>query len=146
MPISSFTDARNAVMDKFTTAWNAQSDPPEIIYEDSKRDNADTKPDGDTPWVRIQMRHLTGDQRTLGQVGARRFERRGLITVSIYTPAGLGLTTADTLSKVALDAFEGQETAPDTVLFRNVRMNEVGVVDAHFLVNVLAEFDYQEVK
>lgn len=144
MPVSSFSDARNAVMDKFTTAWNAQADPPVLLYEDVHTE--DDRPTGDSPWAWVQMRHLTGDQATLGEVGNRRFERRGLITVEIYVPAGLGLTTADDLSKVAQDAFEGQETAPDAVLFRNVRMNEVGRNGPWFQVNVLAEFDYQEVK
>jgi hypothetical protein len=142
MPISTFTEARDLVMLHFTTAWDAQTPPvPLLLYDDRHRDLPDN-----APYARITMRHNVSDQRTLGNTGNRRFRRFGVITVQIFALSNQGLATADTFAKVALDAFEGNNTAPTEVHFRNVRMNEVGEDGPWFQTNVIADFDYDEIK
>lgn len=142
MPISTLVEARDKVMLHFTTAWNAQTPPiPLLIYDDRHRDLPDN-----APYARITMRHNVMDQRTLGNIGNRRFRRFGIITVQIFTLSNQGLATADVFAKVALDAFEGSNTAPDEIHFRNARINEVGEDGPWFQTNVLVDFDYDEIK
>lgn len=92
------------------------------------------------------MRHNVMDQQTLGSVGNRRFRRFGIITVQIFTLGDQGLSTADVFAKVALDAFEGNSTAPTEIHFRNSRINEVGEDGPWFQTNVIVDFDYDEIK
>lgn len=143
MPIATITAGRNAIYKQFTDTWNAQTPPvPTIFYDDKQFD----LPDGDTTWAFVMVRHDGSEQATLGEVGGRRFRRRGRVVVQVRTPTGLGLSTNDVYSKVALDAFEGVETAPDQVIFRNARLQEEGTDGAWFLTNVISEFEYDEVK
>ncbi len=142
MPISTMTEARDKVMLHFTTAWDAQSGTvPLLLYDDRHRDLP-----ANAPYARITMRHNVMDQRTLGGVGNRRFRRFGVITVQVFTLSNQGLATADVFAKVALDAFEGNSTAPDEIHFRNSRINEVGEDGPWFQTNVLVDFDYDEIK
>jgi len=144
MPISSITDARNAIQTLFKTAWDAQTPPvPVVLYADVRKEVPATS----DPWTRITVVHNTSTQVTLGQIGNRRFRRFGLVSVEVYTPFGTGLTDNDRFVKVAIDAFEGNTTGgEDTVEFRNVRSNEIGSDGSWFQTNVIAEFEYDEVK
>lgn len=144
MPISDIALARDAIISLFKTAWEAQTPPvPTLFFEDIHFDRQDTN----TVWARIIVRHTTGFQATLSTgSGNRRFRRLGLVNVEIYTPPGSGLTEADKFAKVALDAFEGNSTALDAVVFRNVRVNELGQTGQWYQTNVICEFDYDEVK
>jgi hypothetical protein len=68
------------------------------------------------------------------------------VTAQIFTEFGDGQVLADSLATVARDAFEGEVTSPGRVIFRNVRAVDVGP-DGHWTqTNVLAEFEYDEVK
>lgn len=144
MPISDIAVARDAIISLFKTVWEAQASPiPLLFYEDINFDS----PDAGTAWARIIVRHTTGFQATLSTgSGNRRFRRFGLVNVEIYTSPGSGLTEADKFAKVALDAFEGNSTALDAVVFRNVRVNELGQTGQWYQTNVICEFDYDEVK
>ncbi len=96
MPVSSITEARDAIYLQFETVWNAQTPPvPTLFYDDKEFDI----PDGDTPWAFLMVRHAFSDQATLGEIGNRRFRRKGTVTVQVRTPTGLGLSTNDTLVK-----------------------------------------------
>jgi hypothetical protein len=143
MPITSITDARDEILDHFTTAWNAQTPPvPLLLYGDKHTDLPD-----DAPFARITVVHGPSEQVSVGgETGNRRFRRFGVITVQIFALAGDGLSSADSFAKIALDAFEGDKTGLDRVTFRNVRINEVGEDGPWMQVNVLADFDWDTVK
>jgi hypothetical protein len=142
MPISSITEARDDIIGLFTTAWNAQTPPiPLLIYQDKESDLPDN-----APFARLSIEHTIFNQQTLANVGNRRFRRFGIITVQIFSLAGEGLANADVFAKVALDAFEGKATGADSIEFRNVRINEIGIDGPWFQTNVLAEFEYDEIK
>jgi hypothetical protein len=142
MPVATLVAARNLVMSHFKTLWDAQTPPvPLLIYDDRHQDLP-----ANAPFARIAMRHGPMDQRTFGNTGNRRFRRFGIITVQIFALANQGLATADLYAKVALDAFEGQNTAPDEIHFRNTRVNEIGQDGPWFQINVISEFDYDELK
>lgn len=147
MPIATIKEARNEILDHFTTAWNAGTPPiPLLLYDDKHEDLP-----ADAPYARIVVKHnLTprvtiGAPVALGGNGAR-FRRFGIVTVQIFTISGDGLTTADDLVDLAVDAFEGESTGSDRIEFRATRPNEIGQDGPWFQTNVIAEFDYDRVK
>lgn len=138
------TQARDEMLALHRTAWLADSaskDYP-IRYWDVAYEG-----DPDTPWVRVTVRHEDGRQVTLSnEAGARRFRHFGVITVQVFTKYGTGLTLNDQLVRITKNAFEGAVTSPGRVIFRNVRVNEVGQDGQWFQTNVLADFEYDEVR
>lgn len=146
MPIATTTEARDEILSYFTTAWNAGPLPPILLYDDKVRDLPT-----DAAYARVTVQHNVFNQATIGGKvssggGGQRFRRSGVVTVQIFTPFGDGLTTADPLVDLALDAFEGENTGSDRIEFRNVRENEVGHDGVWHQTNVLAEFEYDRVK
>jgi len=99
-----------------------------------------------SPWARVVLRHATSEQATLsGVAGNRRFRRSGSITVQIFTPVGEGLPSDEDLPKIVQDAYEGV-TTPGGVIFRSVAISEIGSDREWFQVNVVASFEYDEIK
>lgn len=149
MPITTITQARDDILEMFTTAWNTNTPAitgtvPEVRYQGVEE--ASEPPTGD-PWARVSVTHVTGTQSSMGETGNRNFEHAGIVTMQLFVPMedddGLGIM--DQLIKVAVDAFEG-ECSTNGVWFRNVRVNEVGPDRPWFNVNVLADFEYRIVK
>lgn len=147
MPINTRTEARDEILDHFTTAWNAGTPPiPELLYDDKHKDLPE-----DAPYARITLVHGPSPQVTVGGKqslggGGQRFRRFGIVTVQIFSVSGDGLTDGDVLVDLAVDAFEGENTGSDRVEFRNVRANEIGQDGPWFQTNVVAEFTYDRVK
>ncbi len=117
-----------------------------VIWDDTRRDI----PSEESPpatWARVTVRHLTSEQASLSdEAGVRRYTRRGQVTVQIFTPLkGDGLVAADSIASAIQGAFLGVST-PNGVWFRSVRTNEVGIDGSWFQTNVLAEFQYDEVR
>lgn len=146
-----YEEARDFILDKFKVAWDANTSVingsvPAVEYQNvspSKNPLAD----GNKAWARVTVRHATGEQRSMGTAGGRIFTRYGIVTIQIFVPTGKqGLVLADRLGKVAVDAFEGEETSTGNVWFRNVTYREVGVDGNWFQVNVIAEFEYDVTK
>ena len=144
MPIATIEEARDEILTYFTAAWAPTG--VTLLYDDLPHDLPE-----DASWARITVQHNTFTQVTLGGKvalggGGSRFRRNGLVTVQIFTPSGDGLTTADPLVDLAVDAFEGEDTGSDRIEFRNARANEVGNDGAWHQTNVTAEFEYDRVK
>lgn len=135
--MTSAANAMDDMLSMFTAAWM----PRELYYENIPEDRLKTE----DPFARIMVRHASGVQRTLGEVGHRMFNRSGVVVVTIYAPQEKGLSESIELAKVAVDAYEGK-SSPNGVWFRNVRMNEVGRSGNFRLTNVLADFTYDETK
>ena len=144
MSVSTVTQARDEMLAKFLVAWKASStscDLP-VIYGDV----VEGVP-ASGAWARIVVRHNTGGAATIGgETGNRRFRHAGIVMVQIFTEHADGQVLSDLLAEIANDAFEGEVTSPGRVIFRNVRINEVGLDGQWFQVNVLAEFEYDRVK
>lgn len=138
-------EAVDDIYTKFKVAWDTVGHP--VIFQDVPLDTAaqaaiDTQ---EIPWCRVSIRHNTRVQATLNGPGGRRFDARGIFIGEIYTPTGDGMTLARSLSRLVEQAFEGIST-PNGVWFRNVRTQEIGP-DGNFThVNVIAEFQYDEVR
>lgn len=131
-----FTEARDEILAICHVAWIAQASPPDLYYWDIPHD-----PPTDTAWSRITVRYSLGRNKAIGN---RIFLRGGTVTWQIFTIFGDGLSSADAFSKVAADSMQGKST-PGGVWFRNVRMREIGQDGDYFQVQVLADFEYDEV-
>ena len=142
--IDTMTQAEDEMQALFRAAWLADPDGAQapIVYWDVSQ-----KPPKTGAWCRITIRHLTGGQVAVGgPEGSRRYTHHGLVSVQVFTPMGGGRVLSDTLTMVARHAFEGKATSPGRVIFRNVRVNEVGRDGKWFQVNVLADFEYDQVR
>lgn len=134
------TEARDQITELFTTAWATTGHT--VVFDDKPG----SKPTTEAPWARFLVRHAAGAQGSLaGDNGRRRWTRTGFVTVQIFTPIGEGLSRSDVLAKIVLDAYEGQTTSGGA-WFRNARANEIGPDGDWFQVNVLVDFEYDEVK
>ena len=148
MAYLSITDARNDILMLFQTAWvaggvDSDGNPVPVAYDDVPFD----RPAAGSPWARLEMRHTSGAQATVGGApGSRRFRRFGIITVKLFTPMGQGLTLSDTLVNVTLGAFEGMQTKVDGAFFYNCHTVEVGQSDDWHQTNVLIEFQWDQIR
>lgn len=141
---ATLTQARDEMLAVFRTAWLADSVSSSlpVLYPDT----ADDLPDSGA-WARVTVTHGTGGQVTLaGDSGQRRYRHTGFITVELYTPRGDGLVLNDQLATIVKHAFEGVTTSPGHVTFYRVRVREVGSDGQWFHTNVLADFEYDEVR
>jgi hypothetical protein len=116
-------------------------------FEDVVTDQAPTSQNGSgdpDPWVCIEVQHVGGGQSSLGKPRAR-FTRHGLVFVKVYTPRGKGMSTADEIAQIVLDASEGQ-SSPGGVWFRNAQLRESGPDGIWTRIDVIVSFQYNEQK
>lgn len=134
--MTSTVDAREAIYQRFVTAWGATTD---YTFDSEQY----TPPPG-VPWVRLTVRHLSSAQETLGDIGNRKFERGGSILLQIFTPLNAGTRAGDTLIDTARNIFEG-------VRFSGIRCNnavarEIGASDGYYMSIIETSFLYDETK
>jgi len=136
------TQARDEILAKFHEVWDVSASDVPVLYSDRAQDIPDTG-----SWARITVRHLTGEQATLSNgIGQRRFRHEGTVFVQIFTPFDDGMVRSDELVEIAKTAFEGEVTTPGRVIFRRVRINEIGQDGQWFQSNVLADFEYDQIR
>lgn len=58
-------------------------------------------------WARLVVNHTTGEQASMGSVGARKFERYGNVMVQLFAPVGSGVGTLADLAEDARTVLEG---------------------------------------
>lgn len=97
-------------------------------------------------WARIGLRHSERRAGSLnGSDGSRLYTSKGLLVVNLFTPPGLGLAEADRLCVLFRNAVEGVSTSGG-VWFRAVRTIEMGLDGSWWRTDILAEFEYDEVR
>lgn len=133
------TEARNAMFDIFYTGvWQATG------YKVKWPDLPEFKPTDDIPWARVHLLHQNGGQGSLsGDLGAKRWDRAGVLTIQIFTPIGTGLSEGYNMAQNVLTAYEG--TAIQSLWFRNARIREAPSDGAFNQINVVIDFEYDEV-
>lgn len=134
------TQARDEILAKFHETWDADeaSASVPVLYGDRSQSVP-----SEGAWVRIIVRHAAGSQVTLSnEEGSRRFRYTGTVFVQVFTPHADGMVDSDDLATIAMRAFEGEVTSPGRVIFRQVRLNEIGQEGQWFQTNVLADFEY----
>lgn len=140
------TEAIDEICKMATDAWVTT-----LIQEATrfKYENVGTTvipPIGQQPWARLTLRHSVSGQTSLSdERGRRRFTRHGVLTVQVFEPIGQGLVGSTDLPKTINDVFEGK-SSPGGIIFRNVAVNEIGESGDFFQTNVVASFEYDEVK
>lgn len=98
-----------------------------------------------SPFARVRLRHLDAKQVTFGEVGNRRFESMGLVTIQVFVPLShkLGLSLVQNLAIIARNAYRGVGTASG-IWFRNAKIIEVGPDRGWMQRNMVCEFQYDE--
>lgn len=131
-------EARKAICTRWTTQWGNTTP---FVFENEDNKTLDA---GTVPWVRFVVRNVDGAQETLGPVGNRNYERRGLVLAQIFTPKDSGMKRGDVLSHQARAIFEG--VSFEGIDFNNGRVREV-VPDGKWQPFVMeADFIYYETK
>lgn len=120
------------------------------IYWEHVGDN-DTPPQ-DKFWLRVHRTTLDSDQGTLsncvGQIGARRFENIGILTVELAAPV-TAVKSAYLLAKCGqiIQAHLRKRVTASIVRFKGVRIDDsIGVVNRFNRLNVVAGFEYDEIQ
>ena len=67
------------------------------------------------------------------------------MNVQVFTPRGEGSARSDIIASTIQGAFEGVSTNGGA-WFRNARVEEVGASGTWHQVNVLVDFEYEEIK
>jgi hypothetical protein len=145
--VTTMAQAKNEIAGAFRDQWigGPLSAELPVLYRD-----VGDKPPTSGAWARLTIRHSLGGQATLaGDSGTRHYRHTGFVTVQVFAErhdrAGAE-TTLDALVTIAKHAFEGITTSPGRVAFHRVRVNEVGVSGVWLQTNVLADFEYDEVR
>jgi hypothetical protein len=134
-----YSQAVDAVLTTFRAAWLPTTY--DAFYDDTAQDRGTDE----DPWARATVIHADGFQATLRNgAGQATYRRIGVLTVQIFVASGSGLQTGYDLVKIVSDAFEGQSVGG--LWFRDVRVREIGRDGAFRQTNVIAEFEYDEVK
>lgn len=131
--------ARDEMSAIFHTEWEASSF---AAFEVRWDDVGEPAPTSRSPWARFTIRHADGGNASISNY---HFRRKGTVFVQLFAPTGEGLSRLDQMGMVALAAFEGRAT-PGGVWFREVRLREIGVDGNWQQVNVLADFEYDEIR
>lgn len=142
MPVASVSVARDSILDVFRTALlaSAYATVP-VFYDDQAKDLPSTG-----SWIRVDVQHVTGRQVNIGgTIGNRRYRYTGMVTIQIFTEFGKGQVDSDALAQLMKTTFRGKNTGADAITFRSVRIVEAGQSGNWLQVNVIAEFDYDEV-
>lgn len=97
------------------------------------------------PWVRLVIRELEGQQETLAAVGNRRFLRRAMVVIQVFTELNQGIKASDELVHLARSVFEG--TRFSGVWFLHGNVFDIGVTqEGLYQTNLQILFNYEEVK
>ena len=95
---------------------------------------------------RVTIRHASSAQRTLGGIDQRVFTNEGVVIVQVFTPRDDGTSRRKCLrlADVVKRAMQGQRTA--NVWFRNVVAQEIGDEDQWYHINVVSNFEWDELR
>jgi hypothetical protein len=137
-------EALDEILTPFKTAWDAEEGTTLVKYDNVPND--DVPPTTQVNWARCVVRHSASEQASLsGALGTQRWKRYGILIVQIFEPTAQGLIGSTDLPKIVQDAYEGVRTVGG-VWFKDVTVNEIGPSGDFWQTNVLASFEYDEIK
>lgn len=147
MAMADQEQARDEILALFKTAWDAgvESSGIAVVYSHDGQQPPDAQETGEagspTPWARVSLIHATGDGRS---ISGRLQTSEGFLQCEIYVAPAQGLRQADRLAKIVKNAYRRQTTAGGAT-FRNVRHQEQGRDGAWVRMDVLVDFEYDEI-
>lgn len=144
MPIATIAAARDAVLAHWKTNWDVAG----IVYASLPVMYDDVKTDRPTDggFLRLNLHHTGGDQRTMGSEGNRKFERLGMLTIQVFTAIGDGQTKSDLIVDIIKNIFEGRKSSVSGIWFRAVTWKRVGVSAGFWQTNIFVNFEYETLK
>lgn len=136
----------------FKNAWNAGTTMiagyvPEVRWLGNE---IAVKPPSGKYWARFSTQNLTEEQATLSNCveapGSKHYTSSGLVFIQLFAPKSVNgsFTVLRLLAILARSAFRGK-TTPGKVWFRNVRINEISPENEFYRINVVAEYEFDEV-
>lgn len=138
--MSTIRQARTAIQNRFITEWGVTS--PFTL------DNRGNLINGDLPdtWVRLTVRNMPSKRHVMGTFnGQKKYERRGLILINIFTLHNGGTAEGDDLCQKVKTIFESVRFN-DIVTFE-ADYRDIGARDGKFYqMNVEIEFLYHETR
>lgn len=150
MSLPTYPSAVDELLGLFKAHWDAET--PALnggspVHVEWPGVDSGSPPPPDKPYARVRVRHTSSQQLTFGPVGSRRFNRPGFVTVQVFAPLtrGFGLTFAENLAIIARDAYEGRGTASG-IWFRRSTVQDIGEDGTWHQMNVVVEFEYDEMK
>jgi hypothetical protein len=137
---ATLNEACERIYQTFVTDWASTS---EYTF-----DNENFTPTGHaTKFVRLSVRHDRGGQETLGGVGNRKFLRGGSVIIQCFAPlAEGGRKVAGTLATTAQNIFEAKTLSPESIMFTDAVIREIGPDESFYQVNVEIFFSYEQTK
>lgn len=145
---ATYLTAQDAIFGQFNTDWAAGATAivgyiPRVFFQGVTRED---KPEPNKHFVRVSVQTVSDRQVTFrGADGLRRYRTDGLVIVQLFAPvseAG-GWRKCQRLAVLARDVYRGR-TASGNIWFRNVRLNELPPENAWDRINVIAEYQFDE--
>lgn len=150
--IKDAAQARDMMVQQLLLAWNAARwgelglsirNAPGIAWQGR---SDDLEQSAGLSYARWQAKQAEAPQAGIGDSGRqRRFEVSGLITLQCLgaLAPGDGFEVAERMAIIARDAY--RDIHSDCISFRNCRIQEVGKDRGWYLVNMYADYTYDEV-
>jgi hypothetical protein len=144
------TQGRDAIFAQIKTTLDADpiSAPVKVLYWDVGQDvprTQDALTKAADPYFVAIVGFNGGGQATLAdQNGQTKFDRRGIVTLQIHAPFGTGQNLLDQFIEIGLRCFEGQNA--NGAWFRNVRPIDVGQRGQYFRTNIIADFEFDQLR
>lgn len=95
-------------------------------------------------WCRFTIQETDSSQASLGPVGARRFDRKGVARLELYCRSGNGMLKRDALVAAYRTYFEGVSFSG--VHFTECQVVDAGVEGAWWRASALASFWFEQIK
>ena len=130
------TEARNAIMIRFLTEFSGQFP---IALDNKKLE----KPDNEK-WTRLNIQFNDGNQDSLGKTGNRKYVKRGLIFVQVFTPINTGTNENDDLCKECQDLFDGVRI--NDLWMYGGKINTIGSDGEFYQQHVVVEFEFENIR
>lgn len=110
----------------------------------------DSKPDASKIWLRVSRQTVTNPQTAIqnnfrGQ-SARKYTNNGLLFIQIFSPKTNGVfPKVEKLAEMFVkEVFRGKSTE-HCIVFRNARFNELPPENDWYRLNVVTEYEYDEI-
>ena len=136
--MSTVDEARAVVYDRFLANWTQTDLTSAATFENEAFDPPETE------WVRLTVRNIGSQQDSLGPVGFRKYLRKALVLLQIFTPANTGMQRSGQIAQAFRELYEG--VTVDGVRFYDVVVRESGLDGRWQLTVAESTFDYDETR
>lgn len=147
--MTTYEEAIDEIFEIFKVAWDANSAAivgyvPEIRWQGVEEPNS---PDYSKFWCRVSQQTVIEQQSGFRNGECKPYTTEGLVFIQIFCPKSdsESMTKGRKLAIVGRDAFRGNSTS-GKVWFKNARVNELPAEIQWIRLNVVAEYEYDEIE